>query len=235
MEIPEYQQWLHHPQSSMFFFSGCTAPEGRKFRYYTHSWLSPAAIYISEDLARQNEKVAFFSCHPGIETTHISGETVLSSLILQVLQWRPEVLREKETQFVATFKSSHHRTKEHMLVDLLGEVLLEMRDLGRVYIVLDRLDCCESKIDNITNELTRLITVLGSPDFTLKIAIVAETSGGEGNWRFEYLPEHEFATDRLFVVKDFNQRRLTTSETSLPRRPSIWSTPKGSAQSAATV
>ncbi|KAK4446489.1 hypothetical protein QBC34DRAFT_331299 [Podospora aff. communis PSN243] len=234
-EIPEYQQWLHHPQSSLFFLSGSTKPEGRKFRYYTHSWLSPAAIYIAEGLVRDNCKFAFFSCHPDIESTHISGEIVLSSLILQILQWRPEVLREKEAHFLATFKSSHHRTKEHMLVDLLGEVLLEMRDLGTVYLVLDRLDCCQSKIDNITNELTRLITVLCSPDFTVKVAIVAETSGGEGNWRFEFLPDHEYATDRVFVVKEYNQRRLTTSETSLPRRPSIWSTHQRSTQSATTV
>lgn len=234
-KLPQYQEWIARPQSDLLFISGATALEGRKFKNYTHCWLSPATIYIAEGLARQNEKVVFFSCHPEIESSYISGETVLSSLILQVLDWRREVLRDKEAQFIATFKSTHHRTKEHMLVDLLGEVLLEMRDLRRVYIVIDRLDCCKTKIGNITNELTRLITVLDSPDFVLKIAIVAETSGGEGNWNFEYLPEHEYAVDRVYAVKNWNQRRLNTSETSLPRRPSIWSTPPTSSQSVATV
>lgn len=221
----EYQQWLDHPQSSLLFLSGSTHPEGRKFKGYTHCWLSPAAIYIAEGLTRQGCKVAYFSCHPDLQSTYLPGDTVLSSIITQILEWRPEILRDKGAQFQQTFASSHHRTKEHMLADLLGEVLWEFRDLGTVYIVIDRLDCCQSKIDNIGNELARLITVLGPVEFRVKVAIVAETSGGQGNWHWAYLPEVEYATDRLFIVQDWNQRRLTPSESSLPRRPSIWSTP----------
>lgn len=233
-ELLEYQQWLDHPQSSLLFLSGSTQSEGRKFKGYTHCWLSPASIYIAEGLTRQGCKVAYFSCHPDIQSTHAPGETVLSSIVSQILEWRPEILRDKDAQFRQTFESSHHRTKEHMLVDLLGEILLEFRDLGTVYIVIDRLDCCQSKIDNIGNELARLITVLGQAEFRVKIAIVAETSGGQGNWHWAYLPTPEYATDRLFIVEGWNQRRLTPSESSLPRRPSIWSAPSSSNQSVAT-
>jgi hypothetical protein len=232
--LPQYQQWLDHSKSSLLFLSGSTHAEGRRFKGFTHCWLSPAAIYIAEGLTRQGCKVAYFSCHPDLESTYVPGDTVLSSIIYQILEWRPEILRNKEAQLRQTFASGHHRTKEHMLVDLLGELLLEFRDLGTVYIVIDRLDCCQSKIDNIGDELARLITVFGSVEFRVKIAIVAETSGGQGNWHWTFLPEHEYATDRLFIKQDWNQRRLTPMESALPRRPSIWSTPS-SDQSTQTV
>lgn len=234
-EIPEYEQWVDHPLSSLLFISGSTAPEGRKFKNYRHSWLSPAAIYIAEGFVSQGDKVAFFSCLPDIDSPRISGGTLLSSLILQALHWRPEILREREARFIATLKSTHHRSREHMLIDLLGDVLLAMQDLGTVYLVIDRLDCCEGKIKDTSNELARLITVLRSPEFRVKVAIVAETSGDGGRWNWEHLPEHEFATDRIFAMEGLDQRRLTTSESSLPRRPSIWSTPQTSSQSATTV
>lgn len=232
-ELSQYREWLDNPQSSLLFLSGCTAPGGRKFKSYTHSWLSPASIYIAEGLAEENSKVAFFSCHPDLESSCVTGDVVLSSLIIQALRWRPEILRDKEAHFRQTLESTHHRSREHMLVDLLGEVLLELRDLGTVYLVIDRLDCCQSRIDNIGNELARLITVLSSPDFRVKIAIVAETSGGQGNWHWAFLPERDYAMERLYIVEGWNQRLLTTRETSEPTRPCIWSTP--SDESAATV
>jgi len=230
----QYRQWADHTLSSLLFISGATAPEGRKFRNYRHSWLSPAAIYIAEGFVSQGDKVAFFSCLPDLDSPRISSGALLSSLILQALHWRPEILREDEAQFIATLQSTHHRSREHMLVDLLGDVLLAMQDLGTVYLVIDRLDCCERKIKDTMNELARLITVLRSPEFRVKIAIVAETSEGGGTWNWEYLPEHEFATDRIFAIAE-DQRRLTTSESSLLRRPSIWSTPQTSSQSVTTV
>jgi hypothetical protein len=222
-EIPNYRKWLDHEKSSLLFISGSTAYEGRKLKGRTHCWLSPAAIYMTESLTRQGCNVVFFSCHPDIESISLTGEAVLSSLISLVLQWRPEILRDKDSEFRQILDGVHHPTREHKLVDLLGAVLLEMKDLGTVYFVLDRLDCCKTRIDNLTNELARLITVMNSPEFRVKVAIVVETSGGTGNWRSDFLPEYEYATDRLFIVQHWDQRRLTSSETSLGRRPSIWS------------
>lgn len=229
-DMLEYQRWMEHSQSSLFFLSGSTAIEGRKLKGFSHCWLSPAAIYITDSLRRQGCKVGFYSCHAGLGSSHPPGELVLSSFIFQVLQWRPQILRTKEYDFNEMLESSHHVGREHMLVNLLSDILLEMQDLQTVYLVIDRLDCCDTRIDIVANELARLITIHTSTAFRVKVAIVAETSGGSGNWNAEFLPEHEYATDRLCVVKGWNQRRLTPGETSMPRRPSIWSSP-----SAATV
>ncbi|KAK3348691.1 hypothetical protein B0T25DRAFT_569365 [Lasiosphaeria hispida] len=182
---------------------------------------------LLKGLARQRFKVAFFSCHPNMESTQVPGDTALSSLICQVLRWRPEILRDKDADSRGILTSSHHRSRD-MLIDFLGAVL-EMQDLQTIYLVVDRLDCCQPRIDNIVHEFARLITGLESPKLRIKVTIVAETSGGQGDWHWGFLLEHNYAVDRLFIVKQ-NQRRLTNFETSLPRRPSIWAN-----TSAATV
>lgn len=221
--LPNYQKWIDHAQSSLLFLSGSTSTEGRRLRGCSHCWLSPAAIYITETLLRQGSKVAFFSCHPELNSTQPPGEVVLSSLVSQVLEWRPDILRNKDVEFRQILGGSLDKTRESVLVDLLAAVLGEVEDLRTIHLVIDRLDRCKTPIDSIVNELARLISVIGSPMIRVKVAIVAETSGGEGNWRSGFLPEHEYATDRLYVVKHWNQRRLTPSETSVIRRPSIWS------------
>jgi hypothetical protein len=219
-----YRKWLDHEQSSLFFVSGSTAYEGRNFSGCTHCWLSPAAIYIAESLRDQQQKVAFFSCHPGLERQHIKSETVLSCLVSQLLRWRPSMLRTKEAIFRNILENKHNHSHEHVHVDLLHAVLLELAGLETIYLVLDRPDMCVgTRIDKLVNELARLITLLKSTDFRVKIAVVAETSGGAGNWRSDFLPGHAYATERLFVETHWDQRRLTSSETSAGRRPSIWS------------
>jgi hypothetical protein len=207
-ELCEYQKWMDHPQSALLFLSGSTAPEGRRFKNYTHSWLSPAAIHLTEHLCNQNHKVAFFSCHPEFQNNHVSGGALLSSLINQALRWRPEVLRDKEAHLVSLYEKASDTTREQVLVDVLVEVLMDLRDLQTVYLVIDRMDCCETKIDHMCNELARLVTNLDSPDFRVKVLIVAETSGGNGHWHCEFLPSHEYSTERLFDVRNWNQKRL---------------------------
>ncbi|KAK3690380.1 hypothetical protein B0T22DRAFT_515714 [Podospora appendiculata] len=209
-ENPAYQQWRKQPRSSLLFLSGYTEYAGRKLKG-THSWLSPAAIYIAEDLTRQNANVAFFSCHPDFENPRVPGAAVLSSLVFQVLQWRPAILRNKDAEFRHILATTPPDKRERGLVILLSAALLEMQDMRAV------------PIDTITNELARLVTDLGSSELCVKVAIVAETSGGEGDWHSRFLPEHEFAKDRLLVVREWNQRSLTPRETSVARRPSIWS------------
>ncbi|KAK3319661.1 hypothetical protein B0T19DRAFT_432835 [Cercophora scortea] len=233
-ENPSYQQWLKQTKSTLLFLSGYTAYAGRKLKG-THSWLSPAAIYIAEDLTHQGANVAFFSCHPDFDNPRVPGETMLSSLIFQVLQWRPAVLRNKDAEFRHILSTTPQDKRECGLVTLLAALLGEMQDLKTVYLVIDRLDWCRAPdeydcdrpIDTITNELARLVTEMGSSEMCVKVAIVAETSGGEGNWHSSFLPEREFAKERLFVVREWNQRSLSPRETSVARRPSIWSEGSG--------
>ncbi|KAK4159563.1 hypothetical protein QBC43DRAFT_326896 [Cladorrhinum sp. PSN259] len=232
MEMPEYQAWINHPLSALLCLSGSTETHGKKHQT-THSWLSPAAIYVAETIsADPAAKLAFFSCHPRLENEHVPGHAMLSSLILQVLQWEPRVLREKDAEFRRILeeqsRAGHTRlSKEHALVELLRAVLVEVhRQLPEgttIFLVIDRLDCCSTTITPLADELTRLVMLSGeggSP--RVKIMFVVETSGNNGRWFHGHLPEHLCDPDRLLAMK-LDQRRLTSLETAVYPRPSVWS------------
>ncbi|TVY38285.1 hypothetical protein LOCC1_G007041, partial [Lachnellula occidentalis] len=214
-ESPLYRNWLSSLESSMLFLSGRTAIEGRHFRGLGHCWLSPACIYIAEDLARSNANnhiIAFFSCRPELESRTVSTKHILASIVLQILQRHPRVLGEKEVQF-------HSAALNGAMMELLGGVLACVKGLGTTYIVLDRLDQCKGKLNVLMDELVLLV---GYPGCDVKIAIVAETSVGGGVWHPEYLPEGEYRLNRVFRRQDWNQPRLTSLEMNRGKRALTW-------------
>ncbi|KAK3984334.1 hypothetical protein QBC44DRAFT_337174 [Cladorrhinum sp. PSN332] len=233
MEEPAYQAWISHPLSALLFLHGSTHLDGKRIRT-THSWLSPAAIYVAEAFSKHDStKLAFFSCHPDLdENEHITCDMMLSSLILQTLQWQPQVLREKDGEFRRILEEQSRPgmsplRKEQGLVDLLRAVLVEVNRThfkgSTFFLVIDRLDFCLTPIKDLANELMRLVTLLGEKSAPrVKVMIVAERSGGNGLWDTEQLPEDLFDTSRLFPLK-LEQRRLIAGETAVFRRPSIWS------------
>ena len=158
-----YQTWISSTESCMLFLSGRTAIEGRHFRGYSHCWLSPAAIYITEDLAREGIHSAFFSCHPDLDSRPVPTKQIISSIILQILNQKPHILRKKAVQFHSAamsdpFRNSYNaKTQARAMMKLLGDVLAAVKDLGTTVIVLDRLDKCESKFNIVMDELLRLV------------------------------------------------------------------------------
>ncbi|TVY32027.1 hypothetical protein LSUB1_G008432 [Lachnellula subtilissima] len=210
-----YHDWISSTESSLLFLSGRTAIEGRHYRGWRHCWLSPASIYIAEDLASSqdnNHIIAFFSCHPEFESRTVSTNHIISSIVLQILQRHPHVLRKKAVQFQSAALSG-------AMMELLSEVLACVKEFGTTYIVLDRLDQCEGKFNLLMDRLVRLV---GDPGCDVKIAVIAETSIGGGKWHPEYLPEGEYRLDHVFGGQAWNQARLTNLEMNRGDRALTW-------------
>ena len=214
---------LHH--SCMLFLSGRTAIEGRQYKQWTHSWLSPAAIYITEDLTHEDAHVAFFSCHPGMESKVVPIKQIISSITLQILKLQPQILRDNAVQFHSAtqtelFKNLGTAKKQvKAIVRFLGDVLAAVKQFGPMYIVLDRLDQYDGKFSVLMDELVRLVA---SPTCNVKFVVIADTSIGGGEWHPEYLPEEDFRLDRIFIRQDLNQTKLTSLELSKGDRPLTW-------------
>jgi hypothetical protein len=220
----------------MLFLSGRTAREGRYLKGLTHGWLSPAAIYLVEDLAREGINVAFYSCHPDLEGKPASLKHIISSIVLQVLKRKPQILREKAVQFHSAIRSDPWleanalKTQARAIMKLLGSVLEAVKDLGTTFIIIDRLDMIdrlgqrEGQFRVAIDELVRLV---GDRRCNVKFAIIADTSYGGGEWKSEYLPEGEYRLDRVFKHQEWNQRLLTNQEMNRAELPLTWSSAKG--------
>ncbi|CAG8955734.1 hypothetical protein HYFRA_00011000 [Hymenoscyphus fraxineus] len=224
-ETTEYQEWVSSSHSCLLFLSGTTAAEGRKFRNWTHSWLSPIAIYITQDLARKNLPVAFFCCHPSMESKIFSVNQIISSVVLQILAKEPQILRDKAVQFLSIAQTELYRnsenSKQHVraVLKLLEDVLAAVKALGPIFIVLDRLDQYEGKFSFLMDELVRLV---GKSTCHVKLVVIADTSLRRGEWHPEYLSDENIDMDRIFVRQGWNQRKLTNLELAKGERSLTW-------------
>ena len=150
-DSPHYQKWLGHTESCLLFLGGHTQLEGRNGRGYTHSWLSPVTSYVTEDMRNHGQKVVYYCCHPGNSAERHQGKDVIFSIAYQMLEWKPEILRWKYQQFktIARSKARYAERETEVVTtcfQVLREVLVEMKDLGMVFIVLDRVDQCDWKL-----------------------------------------------------------------------------------------
>ncbi|TVY81584.1 hypothetical protein LSUE1_G003620 [Lachnellula suecica] len=220
-----YQKWITSTISSMLFLSGRTAIEGRHYTGWGQSWLSPAAIYIAEDLAWRKAHLAFFSCYPGLESRSICAKQIISSVAVQILKQHPQVLRENAVQLHTLALSdpfrndSERKAQNQAATKLLRDVLTPVRDLGTTYIILDRLDKCQGKFNILMDELVKLV---GDPSCDFKLVIIAETSLGGGEWHPEQLPDDSYSLDRVFTCQDWNQSRLTNLDLNRGEKPLTW-------------
>ncbi|KAJ2986019.1 hypothetical protein NUW58_g5232 [Xylaria curta] len=222
-QCDEFRHWSACKSSCLLFLSGSTEHHGRKLTGFPHSWLSPAAIYIAEDRMRTaGENVAFFSCQLDTTTGKTKAAVIISSVVSQILNWKPEILQERDVEFRRIISESERRhgsnsSEEDLIlrgrVSLLKAVLSNMKGIGMIYLVLDRMDQCETPINDLMNELSRLLV---SQTVMIKIVVVVETSCGNGNWELNGMNREIYhqVRDRLFIYKNWNQRLLTYQESS---------------------
>ncbi|KAI1873284.1 uncharacterized protein JN550_003537 [Neoarthrinium moseri] len=231
--LPEYAEWRDKDSCALLYINGSTDLGGQKLRSM-HSWLSPAAIHAAEDLRDRGEKVAFFSCCPTLDPARVPPRDIFGSLILQVLSWNTEVLRDKNAEFR---RLASHKTIEldqvQTLSLLLGTAISEVASKENVYIILDRPDCCqmtENSIDSgglvmpvetVMNALVKLLLEAQKTGLRVKILAVVETSQGKGNWRYDFLPGSGDVTELVLDPGHWSQRKLTSSELA-KSRPPIW-------------
>lgn len=222
--LEEFQAWTECTSSCLLFLSGRTAFHGSKLHGASPCWLSPAAIYITEHLRKQDKKVAFFSCRPDWWESGAAAVSVLSVITLQILQWRPQLLRDKYDDFQRVVGAVSDPTSISRLVDLLIAILAEMRSEGTIFVVIDRLDSCDVGIKAVMNELARLVTKLKELEdgsCQVKLFVIVEASMN-GDWQVSHLPG-DYAVERLYSPQNLNQKRLTTQESAMRHWPPIWS------------
>ncbi|PSS00674.1 hypothetical protein BD289DRAFT_18922 [Coniella lustricola] len=117
-----FQAWLNRPGSALLYIHGDTRPDGRNPRGFAASWLSPAAIHISEYLNKQvvrtsatdcnppmtphdssvaEEQVAFFSCRSDADHLQARASEVLAAIALKLVSMRKTMLRDRHEDFQA--------------------------------------------------------------------------------------------------------------------------------------
>ena len=206
-----YQSWQRSTQSCLLLLSGHTALEGRNGRGYTHSWLSPTTTHVTEELHEQGKLVAYYCCHPGPRPEKIiRGKDIIAAVVYQILEWHPEVLRRKEQQFGVMVRSEEWRSQNEgetleISFRLLREVLVELKDLGTFYIVLDRIDLGSWKLHRVMTALMRL--VLDEQVGNVKIMTTAAEF-----WDIESLELNETVRGKVLAHQEWNQRLMTPME-----------------------
>ena len=210
----EYLRWRNQSQACLLVLSGRTASDGRSSHGYTNSWLSPAVVQVAEEGRKEGRKVAYYCCHPDIRAEPHRAKDVLQSLIYQILEWKPDVLRHKNQSFLTSVRSEAWREpatdKEAMntILRLLHELLMEMKDLGTITIALDRLDLCEEKVFVVMDALVGFIASLRDESCVVKMMVVLDPA--HGYWDPENLEEKN--AERLMLRQDWNQRQLSPLE-----------------------
>lgn len=203
-----YQKWRDSAQSSLLLLSGRTASEGRNSRGDTHSWLSPTTTYVAEEMREQGQPVAYYCCHPDIRAETHPGKDIISTVIYQMLEWKPDILRRRYQQFRSMVQSQEWQNREdesasmEVMFRLVREILHEIKDLGTIFVVLDRVDLCSWKLHHVLKALVALVL-----DESLHLKIMATA---RDYWDIEGV--EETAPGRVVVQQDWDQRQLTAQE-----------------------
>ena len=143
-----YQSWMGCSSSSLLVFAGSTAEEGRASQS-SLCWLSPAALHVFNLSSSEGKNVAFHSCHPDYRDTECSSQLIVSSLISQLLDGKPERLRHKVKDFEIAAKSDAWKSKDRRVAmecqfNMLRAVLDLFSPNEEMFFVLDRLDLCDT-------------------------------------------------------------------------------------------
>lgn len=157
-----YQNWQAATHSSFLLLSGRTVPEGRSGRGYTHSWLSPATVNVVEEMRERGGLVAYYCCHPDLRAEIHEGRNIIEGIVYQMLERKPEALRRKGQQFRAMVRNEAWRTQDEsagvkLTFQLLREVLLELKEPGTIFIVVDRIDLGSWKLHRVVAALVGLV------------------------------------------------------------------------------
>ncbi|KAE9370953.1 hypothetical protein N431DRAFT_379747 [Stipitochalara longipes BDJ] len=101
--LPSYKSWFSSSESSVLLLAGETNTNARAGRGYTHSWLSSATLFAVDILRENDERGAYYCCHPGVRTDDHDLDTYLAKDLLiklsyKLLESQPKVLRRKLAQ-----------------------------------------------------------------------------------------------------------------------------------------
>ena len=205
-----FEQWQVAEKSRLLILSGRTQAEARAGQGYTHSWLSPAALFVAEQKRREGHPAIFYSFHPSERPGHeLSGVHMISTIVLRILELKPAMLREQEHQLRSIVHDQEWQNPESDRVAfvaacrLLREVLSGVGGVGPFFLVLDRIELCNVKLARLLVELTRLIVV--SPQ---QIKILAVIDSAQDDWDLDHFDDDALLS-RVTVERRWNQRKLS--------------------------
>jgi hypothetical protein len=170
-----YRVWLECTHSCLLLLSGTSLMEGRT-NISTCSWLSPAAIYVTERQLADNKSVAFHCCHPQHLAKKSPVQEAILSLACQVLAWKPEILRQNprfQTLARRTVWSEEGEETLKAMFEVLNDLLTEIDSKEPVYIILDRADQCAYRPFTL---LKRLVDVIQKASCKVKMMLVMDSA-----------------------------------------------------------
>ena len=172
-----FQSWGLCPSSSLLVFAGSTSEEGRASPSSSLSWLSPAAMQVYREVSSKGKKVAFHSCHPDLRAEPSSSRLVVSSLLSQLLAWKPKLPQPLVHDFEATVNSADWTSKmdtsglKHRF-GLVENVLSSLPAEEEIFMILDRLDLC---IEHKNQYLKAFHRLTRTRSYGLKVVIIMDS------------------------------------------------------------
>lgn len=213
----KYQEWQSMEQSCLLVFRGRTAPESRCCGYgYTNSWLSPAAAYVAQEAVKSNRNMAYYCCHPDIRAGSCRGKDPFSSLIYQVLQCNPRILRRKDQHLRSVVSSDDWqdpKTDQAAVKVRLGLLREVLKDLGSpITITLDRIELCDWKLHVLMDALVEFVESMMSADKSCVVKIMVVLDPARGYWDTESLDVEKKNSNTVVLFQEWDQKALSLLE-----------------------
>ncbi len=240
--LPSYNSWFNLTESSVLLLAGETNTNARAGRGYTHSWLSPAALFAVDILREQDKRGAYYCCHPGVRTDDNDLDTYLAKDLLiklsyKLLESQPRILRRKLAQLQSIVSQPawalldtpkltmrkleswelHERQRIalaswfSLLREILEELKVEDQEVGReefTYLIIDRVDLVEMRVNYFMEELKKLVR-----DDGLRVKVLAVLDTVRGEWDEDL----GVVDERILVVQGLDQKPVGTFEHTFSR------------------
>ncbi len=215
-----YQQWNTNPITKLLLIGGTTISESRSYRS-GYSWLSPVATDMASALREDGEQVAFFTCHPenwtDSDESRASLPEVIAGMLFQIAEYDPPMLRDKFFRHSNVNLLDVWRTQEDVdeMVDFARRMIRIASTKRRIYIIIDRLDYCDTSPMNV---LRCLESITAPPLCNVKILATWHTVEESVAEDCEYFIKHskDLATGKML----FDQRKGHFPQSRILRRSS---------------
>lgn len=211
-----FRKWRHDSKSRFLLLTGQNHCEAKKNT--SMCWLSPGALALIEHLQGEYPTacVMRYVCQiKNLNEAKVPFKDVICGLIFQVLAWNPDILHERYQEYVNKIEASEWKDEDIDVVmkariGVLAEVLNFFQTSQPFFIILDRIDNCDTDVENCLHFLIDLLELVNGKYCTLKLFVICDSGYGR-------LEEHhikklrkrgqEFLLTRLEWNQDFDEAK----------------------------
>lgn len=172
-----YQNWRQCSTSSCLLLHGLT--QTNSTRKSLHSWLSLAAMEVTEELRKQKKHVANYFCHHEGITPWIHIRALMWSLVFQILRSKPDILLKDLTEIRHRITTCNKEDDDKALEDMFKTMDRVLQSFGGkqdvLYLIIDRLDNSEPQHlhEGLLNKFFNLVR---EAPCTIKVMVVVEST-----------------------------------------------------------